>query len=142
MPLVMFRPGEKGTFRHAMFNPDRTIAKVIEFSADTPVDVSWDDMQSVSGDLYLALRPVRVAEDGRAVVIPKEEFDAIMSVNAEADEAVSTEPDDAELEKLTAPEPIAVDVFELPLSPQMAEAIKPPESGVSSGTQPARRPRK
>lgn len=137
MPLVMSRGGKETTFRRSVRDSRGKIIRTLEFPNEQPVNVSWDDLPFIENDLHKALVPVRVTERGKSVVISAEEYAAIMAANTADDE-----PDDDELEKLTAPEPIAVDVSELPLSPQMAEAIKPPEPGVSSGAQPTRRPRK
>jgi len=124
--------GEKNTtFRRSVRDGRGAIVRTLEFPSNEPVDVAWEDLPLIQNDLFKALVPVRVTERGKSVVISADEYAAIMAENKE--------PSEAELETLTAPSTVAVDVKDLLLSPQMAEAIAAPEPEVSSGTKSARR---
>jgi hypothetical protein len=147
MPLVKLRDDIKGTFRRSQRDKTGAILKTLEFPSGLPVDVDWNDLSVIANDLHNALVPVvplfypAKTSDPNEALVPNGKYRTIPKDVLEAMLNAPPEPDDAELEALTAPEPVSVDVSDLPMSPQMAEAVKPPETGVTSGAKPARRSR-
>lgn len=142
MPLVQARGDIKGTFKRSVRDAKGGIVKTLQFPAGEVVDVPVEDIPAILNDMYKALNPVRPLYktetvngnevqtlNGKFAVIPKEEFDAMMSDDAE------------EAEQAAATAPVAPDVADVPLSPQMALAIGSPDQGVSNGPKPVRRSR-
>lgn len=73
MPLVMLKKDWPNDFHRNIRDGKGAILDTLKFSPGEPVDVPYDKLPAIAGDLFKALFPITL-DNGKPVAIPEEEF--------------------------------------------------------------------